>query len=51
MTNKTSILVVDDEADILEFLKYSLEQEGYEVTTASQARRQVLTQLARILRI
>jgi two-component system alkaline phosphatase synthesis response regulator PhoP len=28
------ILLVDDEADILEFLKYNLELEGYEITTA-----------------
>lgn len=30
----TKILLVDDEADILEFLKYNLELEGYEITTA-----------------
>lgn len=29
------ILVVDDEPDILEFLRYNLEKEGYEVATAS----------------
>jgi len=29
------ILVVDDEPDILEFLRYNLEKEGYEVETAS----------------
>ena len=27
----TKILLVDDEKDIIEFLKYSLEQENYEV--------------------
>ena len=29
------ILVVDNEADILELLKYNLVKEGYEVKTAS----------------
>lgn len=31
---KTKILLVDDEKDIVEFLKYNLEQEGFEVITA-----------------
>lgn len=31
---KTNILLVDDEKDIVEFLKYNLEQEGFTVTTA-----------------
>ena len=37
MGNKASqkILVVDDESDILELLKYNLSKEGYEVKTAS----------------
>ncbi len=30
----TKILLVDDEKDIVEFLKYNLEQEGFEVITA-----------------
>lgn len=29
------ILLIDDEADILEFVKYNLEKDGYEVHTAS----------------
>ncbi len=29
------ILLIDDEADILEFVKYNLERDGYEVSTAS----------------
>ena len=29
------ILLIDDEADILEFVKYNLEKDGYEVFTAS----------------
>ena len=29
------ILLIDDEADILEFVKYNLERDGYEVHTAS----------------
>jgi two-component system, OmpR family, alkaline phosphatase synthesis response regulator PhoP len=31
----SSILVIDDEVDILEILKYNLEKEGFEVETAS----------------
>ena len=35
METKTSkILIVDDESDILEFLKYNFENEGFKVTTA-----------------
>jgi two-component system, OmpR family, alkaline phosphatase synthesis response regulator PhoP len=33
--NKFKILLVDDEIDILEFLSYNLEKEGYKVFTAS----------------
>lgn len=33
--NNQKILVVDDEADILELLKYNLSKEGYDVKTAS----------------
>ncbi len=33
--NPTKILIVDDEPDILDFLKYNLQKEGYEVSTAS----------------
>lgn len=33
--DSAKILVVDDEPDILEFLKYNLEKEGYEVVTAN----------------
>jgi len=32
--NATKILIVDDEEDILEFIKYNLEKEGYSVYTA-----------------
>ena len=35
MKKSTSILIVDDEPDILEFLCYNLEKEGYTVGTAS----------------
>ncbi len=34
----TRILIVDDEPDILEFLTYNLEKEGYEVLSASDGR-------------
>lgn len=34
----TRILIVDDEPDILEFLTYNLEKEGYEVVSASDGR-------------
>ena len=33
-----SILVVDDEKDILELLQYNLEKEGYRVVTASNGK-------------
>lgn len=33
--NRIKILLVDDESDILEFLKYNFEKEGYKVYTAS----------------
>ena len=32
---KAKILVVDDEPDILEFLRYNLVKEGFQVVTAS----------------
>jgi two-component system alkaline phosphatase synthesis response regulator PhoP len=35
MAAKQKVLVVDDELDILEMLKYNLEREGYDVQTAS----------------
>jgi CheY-like chemotaxis protein len=37
MTNKRTILVVDDEVNVAETLKMVLEQEGYRVTTAYSA--------------
>lgn len=33
--NKSKILLVDDEVDILEFISYNLEKEGYKVYTAT----------------
>ena len=36
---KAPILVVDDEKDILEFLKYNLEKEGYNVLTADNGKK------------
>ncbi|MEL7119555.1 MAG: response regulator transcription factor [Bacteroidota bacterium] len=35
MNNPVKILIVDDEPDILEFLKYNLVKEGFEVVTAN----------------
>src|ERR1700748_3179028 len=35
MSKKNKVLVVDDEADILEMLDYNLTKEGYEVIKAS----------------
>lgn len=35
MENKTKVLIVDDEPDILEFLHYNLTRNGYEVIQAS----------------
>lgn len=37
MTNNKRILVVDDEQDLCEILKFNLETEGYEVDTADSA--------------
>lgn len=38
MSNLTKILLVDDEQDILDFLSYNLEKEGYAVDTANNGR-------------
>ncbi len=35
MANRPKILVVDDEADLLDLISYNLTKEGYEVSTAS----------------
>jgi two-component system, OmpR family, alkaline phosphatase synthesis response regulator PhoP len=37
-TTKSKILLVDDEPDILEFIRYNLEKEGFEVYTASNGK-------------
>ena len=39
--NKNKILLVDDEADILEFLSYNLKKEGYQVFTANNGKEAV----------
>ena len=42
MTNETNkILLVDDEADILEFLSYNLRKEGYSVLTADNGKQAI----------
>jgi two-component system, OmpR family, alkaline phosphatase synthesis response regulator PhoP len=43
MGKSNKILVVDDEQDILDLLKYNLEKEGYEVETASNGKEAVET--------
>ncbi len=40
-TNEATILLVDDEADILEFLSYNLRKEGYRVLTAKNGRKAI----------
>lgn len=37
-TSNNKILLVDDDSDILEFIKYNLEKEGYQVYTANNGR-------------
>jgi two-component system alkaline phosphatase synthesis response regulator PhoP len=41
-TIKNKILLVDDEADILEFLSYNLKKEGYRVFTANNGKEAVI---------
>src|ERR1035437_9073372 len=38
MDNLTKILLVDDEQDILDFLSYNLEKEGFQVDTATNGK-------------
>ena len=38
MTEKTKILLVDDEPDILEFISYNLTKEDFEVFTSNNGR-------------
>jgi len=40
---KQKILVVDDEADILELIEYNLKKEGYQVFTAVNGQEAVTT--------
>ena len=40
---KINVLVVDDEPDIVEILKYNLQKEGYEVATAEDGLKAVKT--------
>jgi two-component system alkaline phosphatase synthesis response regulator PhoP len=35
MSNNKTLLLVDDEQDILEFLTYNLEKEGFKIVTAN----------------
>src|ERR1700739_4965987 len=43
MDNVTKILLVDDEQDILDFLSYNLEKEGFTVFTANNGKDAVIT--------
>ena len=38
MKEKSRILLVDDEKDILEFLSYNLRKEGFEIETANNGK-------------
>ncbi|MDX2002939.1 MAG: response regulator transcription factor [Chitinophagales bacterium] len=38
MQDKIKILIADDEPDILEFIQYNLEKEGYHITTANNGK-------------
>ena len=46
MEQNKRILVVDDEQDLLEILKFNLEMEGYEVFTAQSAEDALLMDIA-----
>lgn len=41
MKDRSTILIVDDEEDILEFLEYNLKKENFEVHTASSGRKAI----------
>ena len=41
MKDKSTILIVDDEEDILEFLQYNLKKENFQVYTASSGRKAI----------
>ncbi len=41
MSNQHTILIVDDEEDILEFLEYNLKKEGFQVHVASSGRKAI----------
>lgn len=41
MKDDSTILIVDDEEDILEFLEYNLNKEGFDVYTASSGRKAI----------
>lgn len=46
MKKTSKILVVDDEQDLLEILKFNLETEGYEVDTATSAEEAIVKDIA-----
>jgi len=47
-TNKYKILIVDDEPDILEFINYNLNREGFKVYQASNGREAIATAIKKI---
>ena len=47
-TNKYKILIVDDEPDILEFINYNLNREGFKVYQASSGREAISTAIEQI---
>jgi two-component system, OmpR family, alkaline phosphatase synthesis response regulator PhoP len=46
MSKSHKILVVDDDDDILDLIRYNLEREGYEVKTVSNSKKSVSTALS-----
>ncbi|MDD4087510.1 MAG: response regulator, partial [Bacteroidales bacterium] len=46
--SKFSILLVDDEVDVLEFLSYNLKKEGFKVLTATNGKEAVKKAVAEL---
>ena len=48
-SEKTKILLVDDEPDILEFISYNLIKEGFEVFTSNNGREAIQIAIKEII--